>query len=82
MSVPQVRKLSRHAAEVLVRRDIPVSELADVFRRSAGTERHEGRWRVVGRNGLVAVLSDDGVIVTVLLRSAAQWTDSDVRGRA
>lgn len=66
----------------MVRRDLPVTDLADVFRHSAGTERHEGRWRVVGRNGLVAVLSDDGVIITVLLRRSEQWTDSDVRGRA
>ncbi|MER5911936.1 hypothetical protein ABT124_15865 [Streptomyces sp. NPDC001982] len=82
MNVPQVRRLSRHAADVMVRRDIPVSDLADVFRHSAGTERHEGRWRVVGRNGLVAVLSDDGVIVTVLLRNGGQaWTDETARQR-
>jgi hypothetical protein len=78
-------RVTAHAWAVMRRRDISPEELALILRSPSVSEPHQGRYRLT-RGGLTAVVAIDPdgttVVISVLSRSAAQWTDSDVRGRA
>lgn len=75
-------RLSRHARDVMRRRRVDPEDVADVLLEPDVTEPHGAARRYV-RGPLAVVLATDPrpVVVTVLLRSGAAWTDADARGR-
>lgn len=80
--IPENLRLSRHAIEQMAARRVDVEDLACVFTHPVGTEPHDGRTRWVGRNGVVAVVAPDGVIVSVIWRRAERWTSAQMAARA
>ncbi|WP_181804615.1 DUF4258 domain-containing protein [Streptomyces shenzhenensis] len=80
----RVRVTSR-AWDAMKRRDVAPEDLADVLRAPDVAESHNGRTRFVrGPLAVVVAVDPDGapVVVTVLLRSRAQWGDDDTIRRA
>lgn len=77
-------RLTRHALDVMRSRDVEPEEVADVLRTPEIVEPHKGDRRFV-RGPLAVVVRDlaDGtaLVLTVLLRSGARWTDADARAR-
>lgn len=74
-------RLTRHAREKMAARGVEPEALADVIRKLSVVEPHGSAWRVT-RGPLSVVAAVDGsalVVISVLLRSTAKWTDRDVR---
>ncbi len=79
-------RLTRHAREQMVARDVTPEEVGEAILRADVVEPSRGARRFV-KGDLVVVVAPDArrrgryVVVTVLLRSAEDWTDEDVRRR-
>ncbi len=77
--------LTHHARRVMAERDVEPEEIAEALRRPDVSEPHEGRRRFTrGPLSVVVAESADGrraVVVTVLLRRRASWSDADARNR-
>jgi len=79
-------RLTKHARETALRRDV---EIHDVLLTAVDPEvtytsgPAYGVDREVRQRGLLAVVvnPDTQVVITVLLRQTAQWTDEDARTR-
>ncbi|WP_067201225.1 DUF4258 domain-containing protein [Microbacterium sp. XT11] len=73
-------RFSRHAREVMARRDISEVEVARTLVRGS-SHPHQGLRRYVLGDLCVVFDPESRVIVTVLLFSQEQWTDEDARNR-
>lgn len=71
---------SRHALAVMAARGVRWGEVVSTVSQVEVTDRHDGRTRYF-RGALCVVVADDGTVVTVLLRSQAQWDDCAARAR-
>lgn len=71
---------SKHALTTMVARGVTWPEVVEAYRNPQVVEPHKGQRRYV-RDGIAVVVAPDGAVVTVLLRSSAQWDDDDARGR-
>lgn len=60
-------------------RAVTWGEVVSTVTHAEVTDEHEGRKRFFRRDLCVVVAGE--VVVTVLMRSSARWTDRDVRGR-
>ncbi|WP_336628490.1 MULTISPECIES: hypothetical protein [unclassified Microbacterium] len=73
-------RFSRHAREVMARRQIAEVEVARALVRGS-SHPHEGLQRYIHGGLCVVVDLAAEVIVTILLARADQWTDEDARNR-
>lgn len=76
--------LTEHARDVMKRRGITFEQVAEVVQRASIIEPHKGKRRFVRGDLCVVVATDPRgfkTVVTILLRSQDQWSDTDARNR-
>ncbi|MDR6868767.1 hypothetical protein J2Y69_003391 [Microbacterium resistens] len=73
-------RFSRHAREVMARRQVAEVEVARALVRGS-SHTHDGLQRYVHAGLCVVVDLSAEVIVTILLARSDQWTDEDARNR-
>lgn len=74
-------RLTRHAREKMVEREVTFADLVDALRAPQGVEPHNGAFRFVKGDLVVVVAEDAPIVITVLLRRREQWTSADMRRR-
>ena len=73
---------TRHVVEKINDRSVTWGEILDVIQSPEVTYGPDFKGRMTVQKGnLCVVLARDGAVITVLLRSAINWTDEDIQGR-
>lgn len=75
---PERVGFTNHARDVMRDRGVTYSDVMVTIREPQIVEPHDGARRFI-RHGLVAVVSDDGAVITLLWRRREQWTSAQMR---